>query len=108
MRTLISVPLFHVTGCNSQLLAAMRFGGASVIMPALNLDELVATLTAERISMMVTVPAIYSLMLRHKAFAHATFRGAWVGYGGAPIAPALGASGKGGVSRKPGCPTGTA
>jgi acyl-CoA synthetase (AMP-forming)/AMP-acid ligase II len=90
MRTLISVPLFHVTGCNSQLLAAMRFGGASVIMPALNLDELVATLTAERISMMVTVPAIYSLMLRHKAFADADVSGVrWVGYGGAPIAPSL-------------------
>src|SRR3984893_15221710 len=34
MRTLISVPLFHVTGSNSQLLAATRSGGASGIMPA--------------------------------------------------------------------------
>src|SRR6185437_7461782 len=42
LRTLISVPLFHVTGCNSQLLAALRLGGASVIMPALNLDGLIA------------------------------------------------------------------
>jgi acyl-CoA synthetase (AMP-forming)/AMP-acid ligase II len=90
LRTLISVPLFHVTGCNTQLLAAMRFGGASVIMPALNLDELIATLTAERISLMVTVPAVYSLMLRHKAFADADVSGVrWVGYGGAPIAPSL-------------------
>jgi acyl-CoA synthetase (AMP-forming)/AMP-acid ligase II len=90
MRTLISVPLFHVTGCNSQLLAAARLGGASAIMPALNLDELIATLTAERISVMVTVPAIYALMLRHKAFAGADVSGVrWVGYGGAPIAPSL-------------------
>jgi acyl-CoA synthetase (AMP-forming)/AMP-acid ligase II len=90
MRTLISVPLFHVTGCNSQLLAAMRLGGASVIMPALNLDELIATLGAERISVMVTVPAIYALMLRHKGFAQADVSGVrWVGYGGAPIAPSL-------------------
>ncbi len=90
MRTLISVPLFHVTGCNSQLLAAARLGGASVIMPALNLDELIATLTAERISVMVTVPAIYSLLLRHNAFAGADVSGVrWVGYGGAPIAPSL-------------------
>jgi len=93
MRTLISLPLFHVTGCNSQLLAATRLGGASVIMPALNLDELIATLTAERISVMVTVPAIYALMLRHKAFAGADVSGVrWVGYGGAPIAPSLVAS----------------
>src|SRR6201993_1324456 len=90
MRTLITVPLFHVTGCNSQLLVAARLGGASVIMPALNLDELIATLPAERISVMVTVPAIYSLMLRHKRFAQADVSGVrWVGYGGAPIAPTL-------------------
>jgi acyl-CoA synthetase (AMP-forming)/AMP-acid ligase II len=90
LRTLISVPLFHVTGCNSQLLAAARLGGASVIMPALNLDELIATLTAERISLMVTVPAIYSLLLRYKDFAAADVSAVrWVGYGGAPIAPSL-------------------
>jgi acyl-CoA synthetase (AMP-forming)/AMP-acid ligase II len=90
LRTLISVPLFHVTGCNSQLLAATRLGGAAVIMPALNLDALIATLSAERISLMVTVPAIYSLLLRHKGFNAADVSGVrWVGYGGAPIAPAL-------------------
>jgi acyl-CoA synthetase (AMP-forming)/AMP-acid ligase II len=90
LRTLISVPLFHVTGCNSQLLAAARLGGASLIMPALNLDELIATLTAERISLMVTVPAIYSLLLRYKDFAAADVSAVrWVGYGGAPIAPSL-------------------
>src|SRR5689334_12677653 len=90
LRTLISVPLFHVTGCNSQLLAAIRLGGASVIMPALNLDDLVAALPDERISLMVTVPAVYALLLRHKAFADADVSGIrWVGYGGAPIAPSL-------------------
>jgi acyl-CoA synthetase (AMP-forming)/AMP-acid ligase II len=90
MRTLISVPLFHVTGCNSQLLAAARLGGASVIMPTLNPDELIAALSAERISVMVTVPAIYALMLRQKAFAGTDVSHVrWVGYGGAPIAPSL-------------------
>jgi acyl-CoA synthetase (AMP-forming)/AMP-acid ligase II len=90
LRTLISVPLFHVTGCNSQLLAATRLGGASVIMPALNLDGLIGALGAERISLMVTVPAIYALLLRHKDFPAADVSGVrWVGYGGAPIAPTL-------------------
>lgn len=90
LRTLISVPLFHVTGCNSQLLAAARLGGAAVIMPALNLDAFVAALPAERISLLVTVPAIYALLLRHKNFAAADISGVrWVGYGGAPIAPSL-------------------
>lgn len=90
MRTLISVPLFHVTGCNTQLLAAARLGGASVIMPALNLDALLTALTAERISVMVTVPAVYSLLLRHSGFAGLDVSNVrWVGYGGAPIAPSL-------------------
>jgi acyl-CoA synthetase (AMP-forming)/AMP-acid ligase II len=90
MRTLISVPLFHVTGCNTQLLAAARLGGAAVIMPALNLDALITALSAERISVMVTVPAIYSLMLRHSDFPALDVSGVrWVGYGGAPIAPSL-------------------
>jgi acyl-CoA synthetase (AMP-forming)/AMP-acid ligase II len=90
MRTLISVPLFHVTGCNTQLLVAARLGGASVIMPALNLDALITALSAERISVMVTVPAIYSLLLRHSNFAALDVSGVrWVGYGGAPIAPSL-------------------
>jgi acyl-CoA synthetase (AMP-forming)/AMP-acid ligase II len=90
LRTLISVPLFHVTGCNSQLLAAARVGGAAVIMPALNLDEMIATMPEERISLMVTVPAIYALLLRHKEFSGADVSGVrWVGYGGAPIAPSL-------------------
>jgi acyl-CoA synthetase (AMP-forming)/AMP-acid ligase II len=89
-RTLISVPLFHVTGCNSQLLAAAYAGGTSVIMPALNLPELIAALPGEQISSMVTVPAVYALLLRHPDFAGADVSGVrWVGYGGAPIAPSL-------------------
>lgn len=89
-RTLITVPLFHVTGCNSQLLAAAYTGGTAVIMGALDLPELIATLPAQRISSMVTVPAIYALLLRHPEFAGVDVSGVrWVGYGGAPTAPAL-------------------
>ncbi|MGB3331541.1 MAG: class I adenylate-forming enzyme family protein [Mycobacterium sp.] len=89
-RTLISVPLFHVTGCNSQLLVAAYTGGTAVIMGSLSLPELIATLPAQRISSMVTVPAIYALLLRHPDFAKVDVSGVrWVGYGGAPTAPAL-------------------
>jgi acyl-CoA synthetase (AMP-forming)/AMP-acid ligase II len=89
-RTLISVPLFHVTGCNSQLLVAAYVGGASVIMPTLDLAQVIATLPAERISSVVTVPAAYALLLRHNDFGDADVSGVrWVGYGGAPIAPSL-------------------
>ncbi len=89
-RTLISVPLFHVTGCNSQLLTAAYVGGTSVIMPALDLAQLIKALAGECISSMVTVPAVYALLLRHSDFGDADVSAVrWVGYGGAPIAPSL-------------------
>src|SRR5436190_16892843 len=34
IRNLVSVPLFHVTGCNSQLLVGCETAGTTVIMPA--------------------------------------------------------------------------
>ncbi|MGW2014696.1 class I adenylate-forming enzyme family protein [Streptomyces sp. NPDC001927] len=90
LRTLISVPLFHVTGCNAQFVVAACLGGTSVIMPSLDLPRLTAALTEERISFLVTVPAVYSLLLRHPAFAGADVSGVrWLAYGGAPIAPSL-------------------
>ena len=90
LRTLISVPLFHVTGCNSQLLVAAYVGGTSVIMPTLDLPKLIAILAAEQISFLVTVPAVYSLLLRHPSFADADVSGVrTLAYGGAPIAPSL-------------------
>ncbi|MFF7774870.1 class I adenylate-forming enzyme family protein [Streptomyces tanashiensis] len=90
LRTLISVPLFHVTACNAQFLVAAYVGGTSVIMPSLDLPGLTRALTTERISFLVTVPAVYSLLLRHPSFAGADVSGVrTVAYGGAPIAPVL-------------------
>ncbi|MEU6591712.1 AMP-binding protein [Streptomyces sp. NPDC046881] len=90
LRTLISVPLFHVTACNAQLLVAAYIGGTSVIMPTLDLPALTEAITTERISFLVTVPAVYALLLRHRAFAGADVSGVrTVAYGGAPIAPVL-------------------
>lgn len=84
------MPLFHVTGCNSQLLTAAYTDGAAVIMPALNLGELITALSAERISAIVTVPAVYALLLRHPDLDGADISGVrWVGYDGAPTPPAL-------------------
>ncbi|WP_369028094.1 AMP-binding protein, partial [Nocardia farcinica] len=90
LRTLISVPLFHVTGCNSQLLVAAYLGGTSVIMPGRDVPAMIAAVPAERISFIVTVPAMYALMLRQPDFATTDVSVVrWVGYGGAPIAPSL-------------------
>ena len=90
LRTLISVPLFHVTGCNSQLLVAARVGGTSVILPAFDQAKMIASVPGERITFIVSVPAIYSLILRRPEFATVDVSAVrWVGYGGAPIAPTL-------------------
>ncbi len=90
LRTLISVPLFHVTGCNSQLVTVMYAGGASVILPALDIPQLLRLVGQERVNFLVTVPAVYALAIAHPAFPAANVSSVQrVGYGGAPIAPAL-------------------
>jgi long-chain acyl-CoA synthetase len=90
LRTLISVPLFHVTGCNSQLLVAMYVGGTAVIMPAFDVAVFLRAIEEERIDTMVTVPAIYWLAISQPAFADVDLSSVRsVSYGGAPIAPDL-------------------
>lgn len=90
LRTLISAPLFHVTACNSQFVTAAYLGGTSVILPKLDFVTLIDTLATEKISYLVTVPAVYALMLRDPHFDQAdTSMVKWVGYGGAPITPSL-------------------
>ena len=89
MRTLISVPLFHVTGCNSQLLSALYNTGTAVIMPAFEVGTFLRAIEEERIDTMVTVPAIYWLAISQPAFSVDISRVRSVSYGGAPIAPDL-------------------
>jgi long-chain acyl-CoA synthetase len=90
LRTLVVVPLFHVTGCHSQTPPALRAGGAAVIDSAFDGPRMIETLKAERISSCTAVPAIYYHILNQPSFASADMAGVrWASYGGAPIAPAL-------------------
>ncbi len=90
LRTLISVPLFHVTGCNSQLLVLIGLGGCSVIMPAFEVKAFLRAIAEEQISVLTTVPAIYWLAMQQPEFADTDTSGVKaLSYGGAPIAPAL-------------------
>ncbi len=68
LRTLVSVPLFHVTGCNSQLLVAVYLGGTTVIMPQFEVGAFLEAIEAERIDVLTTVPAIYWLAINHPRF----------------------------------------
>ncbi len=90
VRTLVSVPLFHVTGCNSQLLPSCASGGATVIMPAFQVQSFLKLINEERINSLTSVPAVYWLAMNQPGFAEVDTSGVrWVMYGGAPIAPDL-------------------
>jgi long-chain acyl-CoA synthetase len=56
MRNLVSVPLFHVTGCNSQLLPTLADGGTTIVMPAFDVQRFLRAVVEERVSVVTTVP----------------------------------------------------
>ena len=88
--TLISVPLFHVTGCNSQMMTQAALGGTSVIMPRFEPASFLEAIPEYRITLLTSVPTIYELVLRHPDFATTDVSSVRVlSYGGAPIAPEL-------------------
>ena len=90
MRTLVSVPLFHVTGCNSQFLVACEGGGATVIMPAFNVQSFLKLIGEERINTLTSVPAVFWLAINQPNFKEINTAAIdRVSYGGAPIAPDL-------------------
>jgi long-chain acyl-CoA synthetase len=89
-RTLVSVPLFHVTGCNSQLLPACASGGATVVMPAFNVQAFLNLIGEERINSLTSVPAVYWLAIQQSTFRDVDITGVrWLSYGGAPTPPDL-------------------
>ena len=89
-RTLVSVPLFHVTGCNSQLLPGCASGGATVIMPAFNVQAFLKLIGDERITSLTSVPAVYWLAIQQPNFGEIDTSGVrWLSYGGAPTPPDL-------------------
>jgi acyl-CoA synthetase (AMP-forming)/AMP-acid ligase II len=90
LRTLVSVPLFHVTGCNSQFLPACETGGTSVIMPSFQVREFLTAIETEHIEVLASVPAIYWLAINQPDFgSFDTSTVLQVMYGGAPAAPDL-------------------
>lgn len=90
MRNLVSVPLFHVTGCNSQLLPQLAFGGATVVLPQFEVQAFLRAIVEERVNVLTSVPAIYYLAISQPEFADIDVGHVqWLTYGGAPIAPTL-------------------
>src|SRR5205814_9495494 len=90
LRNLVSVPLFHVTGCNSQLIPMTETGDTLVIMPMFEVQAFLKAIADERINLLTSVPAVYWFAINQPNFKDLdTSRVRWVSYGGAPIAPDL-------------------
>jgi long-chain acyl-CoA synthetase len=88
VRNLISVPMFHVTGCNSQLIITTQMGGTTVIMPAFDVQPFLRAVEDERINVLTSVPAIFWLAMNQPNFADFDVSQVrWVSYGGAPTPP---------------------
>jgi long-chain acyl-CoA synthetase len=89
--TLVSVPLFHVTGCNSQLIPMLECGGrVEILSSPLDLDGFFQAVGRHGVNQLVSVPAIYHAVIRHPSVPDLDVSGVrWVSYGGAPISEGL-------------------
>jgi long-chain acyl-CoA synthetase len=89
--TLVSVPLFHVTGCNSQLIPVLEFGGrVEILSGPLDFEGFFRAIGEHGVNQLVSVPAIYHAVINHPQFAELDVsRVRWLSYGGAPIAESL-------------------
>jgi long-chain acyl-CoA synthetase len=85
-KTLIAVPLFHVTGLIGQLFHMVRVGGTSVIMRRYNTEEFIRLTAEEHITFLFNVPTIYIMMMSHPHFSLYSYANVnCIAYGGAPM-----------------------
>jgi acyl-CoA synthetase (AMP-forming)/AMP-acid ligase II len=85
-RTLIVVPLFHVTGLNSQLVAFVYVGGTCVIMKAYKTAEMIKAIRELKITVLFNVPTMYVLMLINESLQDDDLASVRLAaYGGAPM-----------------------
>jgi len=88
--TLLSVPLFHVTGCHAIMLSSVAFGAKLVIMYKWEPDRALELIERERITTIGGVPAMIWQLLESPNFESTdTSSVKAIGYGGAPAPPEL-------------------
>ena len=82
------MPLFHVTGCNSQLIPLLDVGGrVEILTSPLDLDGFFTAVNEHGVNHIVSVPAIYYAIIHHPRFEQLEASNVqWASYGGAPIA----------------------
>jgi long-chain acyl-CoA synthetase len=87
---LLSVPLFHVTGCHAVMVTNLAAGGKIVMMHHFDPDRALELIEREKVATFGGVPAMVMQVLDSPNFAKfdtSTIRG--VSYGGAPAPPDL-------------------
>ena len=92
-RTLLAVPVTHVTGLIAQLITMFGVGGCTVFMREFKAEAAIDLLAAEGITHSLMVPAMYNLLVRQTALQEidlSSFRTG--GFGGAPMPEATIAS----------------
>ncbi|MBN6052318.1 acyl--CoA ligase [Nonomuraea sp. RK-328] len=88
--TLLTVPLFHVTGCFSALTTTMFSGGGLVLMYKWDPAQALRLIERERVTTMIGVPTNAWQLMSHPDFAkHDLSSLNTLGYGGAPAPPKL-------------------
>jgi long-chain acyl-CoA synthetase len=87
-RSIVAVPMSHVTGVIALIAAMVRAAAALIIMTAFKAGEFLDLAAREGMTHSLMVPAMYNLCLLDPSF-DATKYTAWRvgGYGGAPMAP---------------------
>ena len=88
-RSIVAVPLSHVTGLVAQMHTMAAVGGALVLVEGFKAPSFLPLAARERITHTVMVPAMYQLCLLQDDFAKHDLAAWRIGaYGGAPMAPA--------------------
>ncbi len=85
---LLTLPLFHVTGLNSQLVALMACGATVVLQKEYDTRQVLELIERHRATALFLVPAIYKLITLRADAARFDLSSVRVAaYGGAPMAP---------------------
>ncbi|MEV0237770.1 class I adenylate-forming enzyme family protein [Nonomuraea sp. NPDC050786] len=88
--TLLTVPLFHVTGCFSALTTTMFGGGGLVLMYKWDPEQALRLIERERVTAMIGVPTNAWQLMSHPDFGKYDLSSlTTLGYGGAPAPPKL-------------------
>ncbi|MEV0588929.1 AMP-binding protein [Nonomuraea sp. NPDC050310] len=88
--TLLTVPLFHVTGCFSALTTTMFTGGGLVLMYKWDPERALQLIERERVTTMIGVPTNAWQLMSHPDFGKYDLSSlTTLGYGGAPAPPKL-------------------